>query len=239
MADNYAQEVMRKFGPNVYYKDGQYYTNGQQFGTEQGLLDYQRERTRIGRENRQLKEDLGRYDTYANQFRNDVTNRFNAAAEYAGGQATGAVAAGANLAGQRAGLGDAYTAALNADAAAKLRSQVLGSQLNFQTAMEQAAYEDRMGFVKGEFGFLHQLQAMDQQFEYSKDLARLTYELQSNAQSQSLWGDMLEIGGTVLGMSFLGPIGGAAGAVAGSLLGGSSRQYNPFGPSGNPLPLGG
>lgn len=161
-------------------------------------------------EKRQLARDLSKYDEYTREFRDVATSDFKRRSEYLGAQQIGATMAGVGLEGARRGLGEEFTGALTSEATTRLRSQVLGGQLSFEQAINLNIEDRRLGFLEGTLDFFRDLQKMRVSADIQKDLLRFQAELQKDLQSQSLFGDMLELGATVLGTVLLGPIGGAA-----------------------------
>lgn len=178
------------------------------------------------RKRKQFREKMNTYDQKALKFRDNLTRDFRTTSNYEGAQQAGGVAAATNLEGMRRGLGDEFTGALNSDAQARLRSQVLSSQLSFEQKLGQLMYGERMGFVKGEFDFINRLTAMNYGNELSKDLARFQANLQNDIGMRDILGSIAELGGAAIGGMFGGPTGAAAG---GSLAGGAFGQASEYG----------
>lgn len=148
-----------------------------------------------------FSRSLNAYREQTAQFRDDLLRKFNASTEYNAARGMGAVNRSVAQMGLRANLGDQYGAALSAEAQGRMRQQVMQSNLDFDSKLSQLLAAEELGFIKDEFSFMHRLQAMDYGHQLSKDLARFQHELASNFSWQQAMGDMLETGGTVLGLA--------------------------------------
>lgn len=196
-------------------------SHGQYYDAEDSTEDrYERTFT----QKNQFNRNLNLYDEEVAKKRDMLTQGFNQAAEYQGARQMGGLAAQTGLYAQRMGLGSDFTAALNAEQQGQLRQEIVSSTMDFQTKLGLLEQSERIGYLKGEFDYMHAMDTMDRQFELSKEMIRFQARLQQDMQAQQIFGDFLELGGTALGMALLGPPGAAAG--------------NQIGESFNPRPYG-
>lgn len=168
---------------------------------------------------RQFRRDELVYDKASREFRDSTFSDFRKNSEYQAAQGVGGVNAAAGLAGMRRGLGDEFATAQTADANTRLRSQVLSGVMSFEQSVNALAAQDKLNFVKHKIQFFEGLQTMRYQADLSMELARFQAQLQSDLNSQQIFGDMLGVAGTVLGMKFFdGPgLGTGSGNGAGGI----------------------
>lgn len=169
---------------------------------------------------------LSRYDEAARRFSDTAIRDFQTTSELAGARQAGAVNATAGLAGMRRGLGDEYTAALSTEAAGRLRSEVLDSNLNFQQRIGLYLEQARLNQQDKSIDFFRNLDLMERRQEMAQDMMRFQAQLQSDLNSQSLFGDMLGNLFTVLGLAAFGPPGAVAGSAAGNAV--STTSYSDY-----------
>lgn len=151
----------------------------------------------------QFKRELSQYDQMVEAFKDRTLRSFNTASEYQGARAAAGLAQSVGQFAQRRGLGDEFTAALSAEQVGQARQQITQANLDFNAKLDQLLNAERIGFIKGEFDYIHRLAAMDYAQELSKDMARFQADLANDFSLQGALEGLMEIGGTALGIALL------------------------------------
>lgn len=177
----------------------------------------QEAKKRAAEQKKQREARLGEYKGYqAGQFE-DLTRGFRQFSEAQTGRALGSTLRQAELGAGRRGIafsGLAAGAATSAQAA--LQGQALGAQQRFGSQLASLQAQNQDAFVRGEFAFANELQAMYLRQDFEKELTYMQAQLQKDQQSRdSYFGLAGSIGGWLAG----GPIGGAIGGAIGSKVG--------------------
>lgn len=164
----------------------------------------------------QFKRELSQYDAETEKFKQEALRSYQTSSDYQGARAASGLNMAANQFAQRRGLGDEFAAAITAEQAGQMRQQIVASNLDFESKLTQLLGAERIGFIKGEFDVMHRLQAMDYAHELSKDMARYQADLANDFSFNQMMGDLLEVGGLALGLSFGGPAAAAGGPAFGT-----------------------
>jgi len=158
------------------------------------------------RDNR-LRQDLGRYDQYANPYAAQLQRQFGQQVQYGIGQSTGGLMANINQFLTRRGIDPrrgGIAASLQAQQLGGLQQQGAQAQMNFSQRLYQEMNANRNAVLTGELSFFQTLDRMNYQNELNKDLARFQQELQRDNQRWGALGSVIGLGGQVLGGLFGG-----------------------------------
>lgn len=217
MARSIQQEIKASTARSRYgarYENGRYYVDDQVFDSPDALLRYQRERTKIGKFNR----DLSLYDEEAQKYRDELLRSFREATGVGVGLASRGVMATTEQALARRGIDTTrggLGASLQTSAQTALQSAGLQQNLSFTARLAEVMQQQRESFVRGEFDFFRRIELMGYEAELQKELLRFQQSLQSDLGFRDVFNQVMRLGGAVVGSILFPGVGTAAGAAIG------------------------
>lgn len=165
-------------------------------------------------QNREIRNQLARYDANANPYAAQLQRQFGQQVQYGIGQASGGLMANINQFLTRRGIDprrSGIAASLQAQQLGGLQQQGAQAQMNFSQQLLTHMQEDRNAVLTGTLTFFQALQKMNYGNELNKNFAQFQQDLNQNQQRWQALGSLIGLGGQVLGGLFGGPAGAAAG----------------------------